>query len=127
MARKAAKRKKKASQAKNLKLVKKKKTAKKTAVKGKKKVLSIPKGYHTATPCLTINQASDAIDFYKQAFTAKEIMRFEQPDGKIAYAEIKIGDTKIMLGDEQPEMGAHGPKKWGSPGIAGKLINYWPQ
>lgn len=98
--------------------VTKKKKAKKLSAKRKKKVLAVPKGYHTITPCLTINQAAQAIDFYKKAFAAKETMRFEQPDGKIAYSELKIGDAKIMLGDERPDMGAYGPKKWGGTPVS---------
>jgi len=111
---KKAKKKKQSS----MKLKQKKKTGKKLLSKRKKKVLAVPEGYHSVTPCLTINQAAQAIDFYKKAFAAKEIMRFEQPDGKIAYAEIKIGDAKIMLGDERPDEGAHGPKKWGGTPVS---------
>jgi PhnB protein len=62
----------------------------------------IPEGYHTATPYLIIKDAAQAIEFYKKAFGATEVMRFGQPDGKIGHAEIKIGDSHIMLADEFP-------------------------
>ena len=64
------------------------------------KAKPIPEGYHTVTPYLIIDGAAAAIDFYKKAFGAKEVFRFPMPDGKIAHAEIKIGDSHIMLGDE---------------------------
>jgi PhnB protein len=66
------------------------------------KVKPVPEGYHTVTPYLIISGAAAALDFYKKAFGAKEVFRFAMPDGKIAHAEIKIGDSRIMLGD-QPE------------------------
>lgn len=65
--------------------------------------------YHSVTPYLIINNASKAIEFYKAAFNAIELMRMTMPDGKLGYAEIKIGDSIIMLADEFPEMGAPGP------------------
>lgn len=79
-------------------------------------VKPIPDGYHTVTPTLTIKGASDAIEFYKKAFGAKEIYRFPGPDGKsIMHAEIKIGDSSIMLTDEMPQMGCMSPKSTGGP------------
>ena len=67
-------------------------------------VKPIPDGYHSVTPTLTIKGASDAIEFYKKAFDAQEIYRFPGPDGKsIMHAEIRIGDSAIMLCDEMPE------------------------
>ena len=65
-----------------------------------KKVKPIPDGYHTATPYLTLQNASAAIDFYTRAFGAKELCRMLGPDGKIMHAEITIGDSHIMLTDE---------------------------
>ncbi len=65
-----------------------------------KKVKPIPDGYHTATPYLTLQNASAAIDFYKRAFGAKELCRMLGPGGKIMHAEITIGDSHIMLTDE---------------------------
>jgi PhnB protein len=73
----------------------------------------IPEGYRTVTPFLSVDDAAGAIDYYKQAFGAKERMRMETPDGKIGHAELEIGDSLIMLADEFPEMGALGPKKVG--------------
>src|SRR5215831_660884 len=63
-------------------------------------VKPIPEGYHTVTPYLIINGAAQALEFYKKAFGATEVMRMPMPDGKIAHAEIKIGDSHIMLADE---------------------------
>jgi PhnB protein len=68
-------------------------------------VKSIPEGYHSVTPYLIIKGASNAIEFYKKAFGAVELFRFPAPGGKIGHAEIKIGDSPIMLADEYPEMG----------------------
>ncbi len=79
-------------------------------------VKPIPDGYHSVTPTLTIRGASDAIEFYKKAFNAKEVYRFPGPDGKsIIHAEIRIGDSAIMLCDEMPEMGCLSPKSTGGP------------
>lgn len=66
------------------------------------KVKSIPDGYHTATPYLSMKDAAKAIEFYKQAFGAKEIEKCDSPDGKIMHAVIKIGNSFIMLSDEMP-------------------------
>jgi len=60
----------------------------------------IPEGYGTVTSCLVVNDVSKAIDFYVRAFNAKEIYRFEGPDGNIMHAEIEIGDSRLMLGPE---------------------------
>ena len=76
-------------------------------------VKPVPEGYHTATPYLIVKGAAKAIEFYKQAFGATELERMETPDGKIAHAEIKIGDSIIMLGDEAPQHGTRGPKSLG--------------
>ena len=76
----------------------------------------IPDGYHSATPTLTIKGASEAIEFYKKAFDAQEINRFPGSDGKsIMHAEIRIGDSAIMLNDEMPEMGCLSPTSTGGP------------
>src|SRR5437870_8258613 len=64
-----------------------------------RKVKSIPDGYHTATPYLVIRGAAAAIDYYKKAFGAKELVRMDGPGGKIGHAEMKIGDSPIMLAD----------------------------
>jgi len=78
-----------------------------------KKVRAIPKGYHTATPYLIVDDAAAAIKFYKKAFGAKEVLRFPGPGGKLMHAEILIGDSPIMLADEAPERGAKSPKSYG--------------
>jgi len=77
------------------------------------KVNPIPTGFHAATPYLTLNDCASAIDFYKKAFGAQEIMRMEGPAGKIGHAEIKIGDSVIMLADEMPGGGGRSPKSLG--------------
>jgi uncharacterized glyoxalase superfamily protein PhnB len=82
-------------------------------VKTRKKVQPIPAGYHTVTPYLVCRGAASAIDFYKRAFGAKEKMRMPGPDGKVAHAELQIGDSRLMLGDESPEMGAKSPDMLG--------------
>ncbi len=78
----------------------------------------IPEGYHTATPYLIIRGAAEAIEYYKKAFAASELFRFPSPDGKIGHAEIKIGDSPIMLADEYPEMGYKGPKTLGGSPVS---------
>ena len=83
------------------------------------KVKPIPDGYHTATPYLIINGAAEALDFYKKAFSASEIMRMADPKtNRVAHAEIKIGDSPIMLADEVPEMGFRGPKSIGGTPVS---------
>lgn len=78
----------------------------------------IPEGYHTATPYLIIRGASDAIEFYKKAFGATELFRIPAPDGKVGHAEIKIGDSPIMLADEYPDMGYKGPLSLGGSPVS---------
>ena len=78
----------------------------------------IPEGYHTATPYLIINGAADAIEFYKKAFGATELMRMPAPGGKIGHAEIKIGDSPIMLADEHSEMGYKSPQTLGGSPVS---------
>jgi PhnB protein len=77
----------------------------------------IPKGYHSATAYLIIKEAANAIEFYKKAFGATEIMRMGEPNGKIMHAEIKIGDSPIMLADEFPEMGIRSPLSHGGTSV----------
>jgi PhnB protein len=67
-------------------------------------VRAVPEGYHTITPYLTCKNSAQAIDFYKAVFGATEIMRMPGPDGRIMHAEIKIGDSHLMLADEFPGM-----------------------
>jgi len=80
-------------------------------------VQPIPKGYHSATPYLIINGAAAAIEFYKKAFGATELMRFPMGD-EIGHAEIKIGNSPIMMADEYPEMGYKGPKALGGSPVS---------
>jgi PhnB protein len=82
------------------------------------KVKPIPEGYHSVTPYLIIKNAADAIEFYKKAFGATELFRIDQPDGKIGHAEIKIGDSPIMLSDEFPTMGHRGPQSLGGSPVS---------
>ena len=92
-----------------------KKTVKPKARKPSKP-LAQPKGYASVTAYLVAQDAAAAIDYYKAVFGAKEQMRMPSPGGKIGHAELKIGDSKIMLADEHPEMNAHGPQHHhGSP------------
>lgn len=82
------------------------------------KVSFVPDGYHSVTPYLILSDASGAIDFYKRAFGATETMRLPGPGGKIGHAEIKIGDSPIMLADEHPEMGARSPQSIGGSPVS---------
>jgi len=79
-------------------------------------VKPIPEGYHSLTPYLIVDGGAKALDYYKQAFGATELMRMEH-GGKIAHAEMKIGDSPFMLSDEHPEMGYKGPKSVGGSAV----------
>lgn len=81
-------------------------------------VSPIPPDYHTATPYLIVNGAARALEFYKQAFGATELFRLDGPGDRIGHAEIKIGDSPIMLADEFPEMGARGPQSLGGTPVS---------
>jgi PhnB protein len=83
-----------------------------------------PKGYHTATPYLVIKGAAAAIDFYKKVFSATEVMRMPGPEGMVMHAEIKIGDSMIMLADEFPDMGFRGPQALGGSPVG--ICLYFP-
>ena len=90
--------------------MKKKPAAKKKTVARKiKPVKPIPAGYHAITPYLSLRDAANAIDFYKKAFGGKVTVKMEMPGGKIGHAEMKIGDSMVMLADESPEMDFFGP------------------
>jgi PhnB protein len=82
----------------------------------------IPDGYHSVTPYLTLSDAAKAIEFYKRAFGATELFRMGGPGDKIGHAEIQIGDSRIMLSDEFPEMGVTSPKTLG--GTTASLMIY---
>lgn len=76
-------------------------------------VSHVPQGYHTATPYLIVRGAARAIAFYEKAFGAKELFRMGGPDGKIGHAEIMIGDSHIMMADEEPMRDARSPESLG--------------
>jgi len=75
----------------------------------------VPDGYHSLTPYLIVKGAAAAIAFYEKAFGATELMRIPGPAGSIGHAEIKIGDSPLMLADENPAMGFRGPASGGAP------------
>jgi PhnB protein len=87
-------------------------------------VQAVPTGYAGVTPYLIIRDAARALDFYKKAFGATELMRFPAPGGKIGHAEMKIGEGVVMLADESPEMGHKSPQTLGGTAIT--LMFYVP-
>jgi PhnB protein len=78
----------------------------------------IPEGYRTATPYLIVKGAAAAIEFYKRAFAATETLRMADPQGRVGHAEIRIGDSVIMLADEHPDMGYRGPHALGGSSVS---------
>ena len=78
------------------------------------KVKPIPDGYHNVTPYLIIKGAAAAIDFYKEIFGATEVMRMPMPDGRVGHAELKFGDSFVMLADEFPDMNVVSPTTLGN-------------
>jgi PhnB protein len=74
-------------------------------------VKPIPEGYHTLTPYLAVDDAAEAIEYYKKAFGAKERVRMDTPDGKIGHAELEIGDALLMLSDPFPDASTRPPKE----------------
>jgi PhnB protein len=83
----------------------------------KRKVSFVPKGYHTVTPYLACAGAAAAIEFYKKAFGAKEVMRMPAPGGKVGHAEVEIAGSRVMLADEHPEMDFLGPRARGGSAV----------
>jgi PhnB protein len=81
-------------------------------------VKAIPDGYHTATPYLIVKGAAEALDFYKKALGATEVMRMLGPNGCVGHAEIRIGNSALMLADENPAMNARSPKTLGGSPIS---------
>ena len=81
-------------------------------------VKPIPEGFHNVTPYLFIRGAGGAIDFYKKVFGAKEIVRMAGPIGQVMHAEIKIGDSIVMLADENPKTGAMSPQTAGGISVS---------
>ena len=80
-------------------------------------VKPIPDGYHSVTPYLICDRAADAIEYYKKAFGATELFRMDH-EGKVGHAELKIGDSPIMLADEFPQMGYRSPKALGGTPVS---------
>jgi len=74
---------------------------------------ALPTGYHSVTPYLIVDNGQAAIEFYKKAFGAVEILRLAGPEGQIGHAEIQIGNSRVMLADEHPIMGFVGPNTLG--------------
>ncbi len=87
-------------------------------------VKPVPDGYHSVTPYLIVSDAARAIDFYTRAFGATEQFRLDAPGGKIGHAELRIGDSMVMLADEFPDMGARGPQTIGGSPV--QLLLYVP-
>lgn len=87
-------------------------------------VKPIPDGYHSVTPYIYVRGAADAIAFYEKAFGAVELMRLPMPGGMIGHAEIRIGDSVVMLSDEMPEWGNKSPQTLG--GTSAGLMVYVP-
>jgi len=85
-------------------------------------VKPVPDGYHTITPYLVIKDASAALDFYREALRAEVTMRLDMPDGKIAHAELRIGDSFLMVSDEWPGMNKLSPTTRG--GATGGIALY---
>ena len=81
-------------------------------------VSPVPSGYSSVTPYLIIDGAARALDWYRQAFGARETMRLSGPDGRVGHAEIEIGDSRIMLADESPAMGAKAPGAFGGSPVS---------
>jgi len=81
-------------------------------------VKAIPDGYHAITPYLIIQGAAKALDFYKKAFGAAEVLRLDGGNGQVMHAEIRIGDSMVMLADEYPDMGYKGPQAYGGTPVS---------
>jgi PhnB protein len=84
-------------------------------------VRSIPEGYASVTPFLIISGAAEAIDFYIRVFDAEELMRFDGPNDTVAHAELQVGNSRIMVSDEHPQMGFRSPESVGGSG-AGLML-----
>src|SRR2546428_2583955 len=82
----------------------------------------IPEGYHSVTPYLTLDEAAEAIEFYKKAFGATERVRMEAPGGQIGHAELEIGDSLVMLADAFPQSSTRPPNELG--GTTGGVFLY---
>jgi PhnB protein len=79
----------------------------------------IPEGYYSLTPGLVVRDAAKAIEFYQRAFGAQEVTRMQAPDGRVWHAELQIGDSRLMLGDEFPDMGTtRAPQSLGGTSVS---------
>jgi PhnB protein len=87
-------------------------------------VKPVPDGYHSITPYLVVKGGARAIEFYCRAFGATELMRMAEPDGRIGHAELRIGDSVLMLADEYPEIGARSPQTVGGAPVS--ILLYVP-
>jgi len=81
-------------------------------------IKKIPEGYHSITPVLIVKDGNAAIEFYKKGFDAEERSRMKSPDGRVAHAELKLGDSIFMLSDEYPEMKCHSPNTIGGSPVS---------
>lgn len=88
-----------------------------------KSVSSIPKGSPQASPYLVVRKGAEAIEFYQKAFGAKEVMRIDDPSGRVGFAELAIGTARIMVSDEYPEMNAQGPEFYGGSPVMIHLVD----
>ncbi|HSY04667.1 MAG TPA: VOC family protein [Steroidobacteraceae bacterium] len=88
-------------------------------------VTPVPQGYRTATPYLIVKGAAQAIDFYKRVFGATELLRMADPQGRVGHAEVRIGDSVIMLADEHPAMGYRSPRSLGGSSVS--ILLYLPE
>jgi PhnB protein len=77
-----------------------------------------PPGYYSVTPYLTLRDARSALDFYARAFGAELVLKLDMPDGKIAHAEIRIGDSILMMSEENPEWGNRSPLSFGGSPVS---------
>lgn len=80
-------------------------------------VKAIPDGYHILTPYMGIDKAGEAIEFYKKAFGATQVMRLDMPDGRVGHAELRIGDSSLMLGTPCDQMALRNPDEHTSIGL----------
>jgi PhnB protein len=86
------------------------------------KISYIPQGYNSVSPYLIIKGAAKAIDYYKKVFGATEVFRMDGPDGKVGHAELKIGDSRIMVSEENPSMG---PGHIGATSVGGSPVSLY--
>ena len=92
-------------------------SARRATSSARRRVAPVPPGFHTVTPHLVCRDAAAAIAFYVEAFGARQRARMDDPSGRVAHAEIRIGDSIVMLGEEMPEMGASAPPTVGGTSV----------